>query len=497
MLILFNPPSSASRKPVLPMSLLALGAVLEGEHEYRIIDGNLEPNPLDAIEQAMQEGEQNVLGMTVMPGPQLSHAVPLCRQLKQRNPDLLIVWGGYFPTQHYEACLRTEIEGSRHYVDYVVRGHGEIIFKALLDALRRGEEPRGIYGLAYRHPQTGEVVSNPLAPIPTPDQMPDYPYHRVDMGRYVRRTFMGERTLPHHSSYGCPFFCNFCAVVNMVNGKWLAQSAERTANVAHFLVEQYGADAIEFYDNNFFTHEARTAEFAERIEHLGISWWGEARIDTMLKYSERTWALMRDSGLRMVFLGAESGSNETLKRMNKGGKASTEKTLEIADKMARYNIVPEFSFVMGNPPDPVGDVRETIEFIRRVKRVNPRSEIILYMYTPVPLAGELYEQAKADGFKFPETLEEWINPSWQEFSQRRSSTMPWLNDPLRQQVHDFERVLNAYYPTATDAKLQGGARWLLKALSGWRYHLRFYSNPLELRALHKFLAYQRPETSGF
>jgi hypothetical protein len=75
--------------------------------------------------------------------------------------------------------------------------------------------------------------------------------------------------------------------------------------------------------------------------------------------------------------------------------------------------------------------------------------------------------------------------------------MPWLNDPLRQQVHDFERVLNAYYPTATDAKLQGGARWLLKALSGWRYHLRFYSNPLELRALHKFLAYQRPETSGF
>ena len=44
----------------------------------------------------------------------------------------------------------------------------------------------------------------------------------------------------------------------------------------------------------------------------------------------------------------------------------------------------------------------------------------MYMYTPVPLAGELYEQAKAEGFQFPETLEEWINPDWQEFSQRRS-----------------------------------------------------------------------------
>jgi hypothetical protein len=283
----------------------------------------------------------------------------------------------------------------------------------------------------------------------------------------------------------------------MVNGRWLAQSAERTANTTRNLVERYGVDAVEFYDNNFFTHEARTAEFAERIEDLGISWWGEARIDTMLKYSDRTWDLMRESGLRMVFLGAESGSDETLKRMNKGGKASTEKTLEIARKMASYRIVPEMSFVLGNPPDPEADVHQTLEFIRKVKRVNPKTEIILYMYTPVPLAGELYEQAKADGFNFPETLEEWISPSWQEFSQRRSASMPWLKDPLRQQVQDFERVLNAYYPTSTDIRLQGAWRWLLKTASAWRYHLRLYSHPLELRALHKFIAYQRPETSGF
>jgi radical SAM superfamily enzyme YgiQ (UPF0313 family) len=44
------------------------------------------------------------------------------------------------------------------------------------------------------------------------------------------------------------------------------------------------------------------------------------RIDTMqMYYSDRTWELMRDSGLKMVFLGAESGSDETLQRMNKGG----------------------------------------------------------------------------------------------------------------------------------------------------------------------------------
>ncbi len=515
MILLYNPPSSAQRKPVLPMALLAVGAVLEGKYDYRIVDGNLEKDPLAALDQTITRTGATLLGVTVMPGPQLENATPLCRALKERHPDLTIVWGGYFPTQHYDACLRAD------YVDYVVRGHGEFAFLALLDHLngrRRkshrlplaGEAGKGqengeadthplsrIQGLAYRHPDTGEITTNPLAPIPHPRELPSFPYDRVEVPLYIRPTFMGRRTLPHHSSYGCPFFCNFCAVVNMVNGRWLAQSAQQTAETVRHMVNTWGLDAVEFYDNNFFTHEARVADFAERILDLNIGWWGEARIDTMLKYRDRTWALMRDSGLRMVFLGAESGSDQTLKRMNKGGQASTAKTMEIASKMADYNIVPEMSFVLGNPPDPEGDAQDTMEFIRRVKKVNPRTEVILYMYTPVPLSGELYDQARANGFAFPETLEGWISKEWQDFSQRRSSTMPWLTDPLRRHVRDFERVLNAYYPTATNPNMNSLSRSALRAASAWRYHLRVYNFPLELRAMHRLIHYQRPETTGF
>ncbi len=510
MLILYNPPSNAQRKPILPMSLLAVGALLEGRHPYRIVDGNLETDPLAALDRAIGETGADILGVTVMPGPQLNDAVPTCRALKARHPHVTIIWGGYFPTQHWEACLNAP------YVDYVVRGHGEVVFKTLIDTLHRGDDPSHLPGLAFRSPSpihhspfpnspinyspfTNSQFTNSPAPIPHPDHLPNFPYHRVDMPRYIRRTFMGQRTFTHHSSYGCPFFCNFCAVVNMVNGRWLAQSAQRVAATVQMAVQRWGVDAVEFDDNNFFTSEARVAEFAERILAAGlrIGWWGEARIDTLLHYSERTWAQMRDSGLKMVFLGAESGSDETLQRMNKGGKASAAKTLEIATKMARYGIVPEMSFVLGNPPDPETDTRQTIAFIRKVKQVNPATEVIMYMYTPVPLAGELYEQAKAEGFQFPETLEEWISPAWRDFSQRRSATMPWVQDPLRRRLHDFERVLNAYYPTATNPSLTGGRRALLKAASAWRYHLGVYDYPLELRALHKAMAYQRPETSGF
>src|SRR5690554_6476747 len=120
MLILYNPQSTVSRKPVLTMSLLAVGALLEGEYDYTIVDGNLDPDPVATIDRLVRESGASILGVTVMPGPQISHAVPHCRELKARHPNLTIVWGGYFPTQHYDSCLRAD------YVDYVVRGHGEV-----------------------------------------------------------------------------------------------------------------------------------------------------------------------------------------------------------------------------------------------------------------------------------------------------------------------------------------------------------------------------------
>lgn len=499
MIILYNPQSNSSRKPVLPCSLLAVGAVLESSYDYCIVDGNLETNPLARLDTLVQtHGERSILAITVMPGPQLTEAVPLCRTLRERHPNLTIIWGGYFPTQHWEACLKAD------YVDFVIRGHGELAFKQLLEALQapldndgtRGRPLSEIAGLAYKDEQ-GQPVSNPLAPIPHPKDLPPFNFDRLPMERYVRQTFLGHRTLGYHSSYGCPFFCNFCAVVNLVNGRWMPQPAERVADVVRLYHERWGVNAVEFYDNNFFVHQKRVADFSERIMDLQMAWWGEGRIDTMLKYTPQTWQLMRDSGLRMVFMGAESGSDETLKRMDKGGKMSTEKTLEMARLMKSWNIVPEYSFVMGNPPDPEADVRQTMEFIRKVKQINPDTEIIMYLYTPVPLAGELYDKAKAEGFAFPDTLEGWISEEWQSFSQRRSLTLPWVKQPLQGKLHDFERVLNAYYPTSTHLGLTDSWRNLLRAVASWRYHSRIYRYPLELRALHKLIRYQRPETSGF
>jgi len=135
-----------------------------------------------------------------------------------------------------------------------------------------------------------------------------------------------------------------------------------------------------------------------------------------------------------------------------------------------------------------------------VKQINPATEIVLYTYTPVPLDGRLYAAAKQQGFAFPATLEEWASPEWEQLSMRRGDGIPWLDrshGDMRRRLRNFERVINAFYPTVTDRRLTGWRRAALKAASGLRYRLKWYGAPYELRALQRMIHYQRPETTGF
>jgi anaerobic magnesium-protoporphyrin IX monomethyl ester cyclase len=492
MIVLFNPLSTTPGKQPLPLSLLSLAAVLEGRYDWTLVDGNICAAPTGEILQRLKVGspQESLLAVTVMPGPQLTQAVEVCRRVRELAPHVPIVWGGYFPTQHADAVLRSR------FVDFVIRSQGERPLLQLLQALRNGEPLSAVSGLAWKSPD-GQIIQNPIGSMTPLDELPDLPYGRVAMDDYLHPTYLGRRTVAHNSSFGCPFSCSFCAVVAMTNRRWLAQSPERMDSVLRRLVHEYRVDAVQMHDMDFFINEARSAEFAGRIAPLGIQWWALGRIDTLMQYSDATWLKMTRSGLKMVFSGAESASDAVLATMNKGGKAAAHLAVDLAARMRRLGVIPEYSFVLGSPPDPEGDMAQTFEFIRKIKRVNPATEIILYTYTPVPADGTLYTEAARLGFAFPSTLEEWASDKWRELAMRRGNGIPWLNGTIRTRVRNFERVLNAYYPTLTDRKLTPARRALLRMLSAWRYNLRWYAAPYELRALQQLMHYQRPETTGF
>jgi radical SAM superfamily enzyme YgiQ (UPF0313 family) len=205
----------------------------------------------------------------------------------------------------------------------------------------------------------------------------------------------------------------------------------------------------------------------------------------------------------MIFFGAETGNNEVLKQMDKGGTQTGEQILEFAARLRRIGIIPEYSFVLGTPAanetEVFNRIREDIQFIRRVKEVNPDTEIIIYVYSPVPAEGStLYEQVVKSGFRFPEKLEDWLEPLWEKFDLRKNPLTPWLKPYMIDYINNFETVLNGFYPTVSDYKISSFQRKTIRLLSSARFHSHFYAFPYEIKAAQKFwLRYRQPEWEGF
>jgi radical SAM superfamily enzyme YgiQ (UPF0313 family) len=496
-IILFNP-RSANAKHRIPNSILQVGASIHGKHDYVFIDGNLEKDPWQVIRKYLETGEFKYFGCTVMPGPQLKQAIPFSKNIRKEFPEIITIWGGYFASNQFKSVITSG------FVDYIIYGPGDEAFPQLLNALENNLPLHKIQNLIFR--EKSEILKTAQAPLLDQDKLPQLPYDHLatfyPLSRYLGKTFLGKRTAAYHASMGCPFTCSFCAVVPIYNAKWKGKSAELIFHDIKYLIDEHRVDAVEFHDNNFFVSEKRTAAFARLIKNENISWWGEGRIDTIDKYSDESLSIMREAGCKMIFFGAETSNDELLKKMDKGGTQTTAQMKRFAARMKKFDIIPEYSFVLGFPGETPEKVMEQINndiaYIKEIKQINPDTEIIIYTYSPVPTEGsELYEKVTKAGFKFPEKLEDWLNPAWQNFDLRKNPLTPWLTPAMIDKISGFETVLNAQFPTVSDFRLTPVKRKVMRGLSNFRYQSNLFKFPYELKALQKLWKYRQPEIEGF
>ena len=199
------------------------------------------------------------------------------------------------------------------------------------------------------------------------------------------------------------------------------ESPARTEAILRHLVTQYGANSVQFYDMNFFLREDHARELCERIAPLNLHWWCKAASTSSDTISPTKLSPPSAAGCTMIFfpIRLQLGPQRNAERHHHRGNSQPRK------RIRHFDIIPEFSFVIGNPRDPERDTRETLGFIRTLKRINPKSEIIMYHYTPVPQRTEMY--GKIDGqIAFPTTPDEWATKKWMDFTLRIDTQTPWL-----------------------------------------------------------------------
>lgn len=495
--LLINPTIASRHGARFPLSLLTLAATLDQTGSSRIIDGNVDRDFVDETLRALEREHFDAVGVSVMGGPHVAPAIAVSKAVRQRHPQLPIVWGGYFPTLNTDAVLTAPC------VDYVIRGQGESGLPELLAALGgRGPALGDIAGLSFKG--ADGTTHNPSRPFSPARSAPPLPYAKLgDPRRYLARTYLGARTVAHQAALGCRFRCTFCGVAAMFGGATALPPLERFERDLTYLKHTLGADSVQYFDHNFFDREEDMIPLLEIMARFEMPWWCFARTDALLNLSERAWKLVRKSRLRMAFMGAESPDAQMLKAIRKGTRP--DQALAVAELCGRMGVIPELSFMVAPPENTEEQTEHTFEFIRELKRINPACEIIVYIYTPLPETS-MHQKDRGKGrapplfdvhgepVVFPTTLEEWTRPEWVAYACHADA--PWLTDKLRQRINDFVTVLRCRYPTVQDLRAPSWAKRGMSAMAAWRYRFHRYDRPWELDLANRYVRLRMPQVSG-
>jgi radical SAM superfamily enzyme YgiQ (UPF0313 family) len=339
------------------LGLCCLAGNLEERHRVRILDlVKHRRSAARALERQMREFDPDLVGISAM-SFQIGSArktAALCRAMK---PCVIIVLGGYHAT-----IMWKEIgEGpDRRFFDYVVRGEGEAIFHALVETLDSRGDLSAIPGLSHR--RGDEYVHNPPAPlldlaaVRPPDRSP-----RVSRAfRWMGRPFDVSET-----SRGCTMPCGFCSIRRMY-GKTFRQIPDDRVIADLRDIKARGGKGALFVDDNVTLDGERLKELClkfeqERVNDLFLVM--QASVFPIAADLEIAEAMAR-GGVRMVFLGIESGNERNLKVLGKSKQAC--RTGKVVRALRENGIIVIGGFIVGNPDDTEGDVRATYRYVREI-----------------------------------------------------------------------------------------------------------------------------------
>jgi anaerobic magnesium-protoporphyrin IX monomethyl ester cyclase len=408
----------------LPLSVLTLAAQLDASrYDIRIVDGRVEE---DAYSKVIDWIDDNVMciGLSSMTSYQIRDGLTLAQMIKNLYPRMPIVWGGWHPSLMPDQTIQHQL------VDALIVGQGEIAFPALVSQLASKRDWSTIPNIIYKD-EDGCVKHTPRRSVKFSETEPierGYPY--IDVENYIQPLWGNERVVGYETSRGCPWNCDFCSIGAVYTRRWSALPPNRVVDGVEYLSRHHHVDAIHFFDNNFFVDAHRASNISSFLVDRGlkIRWDGTAIVEQFLNFTPDYLAHLMESGFYRVIVGVESGDEQVLKMIGK--RHENHHVIEMVEKCAQLGIMASISFMVGFPWNPEKDVAETIRLIERIKEIDPRTEILLFVFSPY-LGTKMFYVSAEYGMVFPQSLE-----GWADYTYDRVNT-PWITERLRRKIDRY------------------------------------------------------------
>jgi anaerobic magnesium-protoporphyrin IX monomethyl ester cyclase len=330
-------------------------------HIVSLFDVGLAPNSKGIITQLKQDTPDYLViyddGFNYLTKMCLTNMRDECFKMiknTKKYKNIKIIVSSSDSTDHYEQYLTAG-------ADIVLLGEGELSLAESIEVLNNEASLEGVLGIAYKLGE--EIKVNARRPVIRElDILPNPAWDLVDIAPYKEKWAQHghEFTINVATTRGCPYKCNWCAKP-IYGNRYNSRSPERVVEEIKWLSAHFGTTKIWMCDDIFGLKPNWVQAFRDELkkEGLTISYKIQSRADLLLK-EDNIDALVA-SGLKEVWIGAESGSQRILDAMDKGTTLSQIK--ESTELLQRKGVRVAYFLQFGYLGETKEDIQQTIDML--------------------------------------------------------------------------------------------------------------------------------------
>jgi anaerobic magnesium-protoporphyrin IX monomethyl ester cyclase len=355
------------------------------------------------------------------------NAFDLLKELQERLPGTLFVAGGPLPT------VNPAMFAGRF--DRVFCGEGDVTFPRFCqDYLSSGSSPHDLKTLDFAsYPglymnRDGQVRSSRpvhhsseiLDLLPLPDRSA-FDHHQYQAAM-EKNTGLKQTSLI--VTRGCPFSCDFCS--KPVWGDLFRKPPLEKVFREIEEIRSLGYTSLWIADDCFTLDSEYLTAFCREMIRRGVpvGWTCLSRVDRL---TPDLVDLMKRAGCIRVYLGLESGSNETLRLMNK--RVTVEQGIRAVHLFSRAGIGTAGFFMVGYPKETIESIEKTFALVLSL----PLDEA--WFTIPLPLPGTPLFARVADLRKW----EDWEVSNQVKFVYPSEFDERWLERRINETMEAFRK----------------------------------------------------------
>ena len=476
-------PYSADLMPLEFLHIIPLAR--DAGFEFVIIDSMVESEPMKRLWEELEDAF--AFASTCIVGYQVADGAQVAEQVRAKYPKLPMIWGGWFPSVAPQLYLEPGL------ADAVCLGQGEMTFPEWLVAVRDGTPVEDVAGLAlWRDDKLLKTENRKVVAL---DGLPPPAFDLIDVDKYldvqeaqastakVRYRFPDPpgfsmnrpyRAVSYFSSYGCPEPCAFCCSPMVTGRAWKALEAEQLVDRILELKKVHDFDVVRFQDANFGVNSKRVDAFCRALidREANIHWNATIEVESIVRYTDETLDLMRDSGCHMMWVGAESATTEMQEYIRKGIRdGNIDKAMK---QMWKRDIKIGLFWIIGFPNETEESMRATLTLAAEMKTRYPNCTSEVLLYRPLP-GTECGDQAEANGYEMPLKFETWGGMVEYKFENKTYESLPAT---IKRDYHRYTYLVPWF-----DGLVHGSSLYhrFLRNMATWRLRNHRYGWTVEFK----------------